>query len=695
MNRSLLTIISVLAAFSMILAACAPAATPAPVETAAPPAETAAPAATEAVAKFKACQVTDTGGIDDKSFNATAWKGVQDAVDQLGIEGKYLESQQQTDYEKNINAFIDEGCNIIVTVGFLLGDGTKAAAEKNPDQKFSIVDYAYDPTIPNVLGQVFSTDQAGFLAGYVAAGVSKTGKVGTFGGIQIPTVTVFMDGFALGVKYYNEQKGTNVEVLGWDPIAQTGLFTGNFESTDDGRTMGETLMDEGADIIMPVAGPVGLGTAAAVKERGNAYIIGVDSDWYLTAPDYKDITLTSVLKNMDITTFKAIQSVMDGTFVGGVTVGDLKNGGVGLADFHDLDSMVPAELKAELDTLKAGIIDGSIPTNPSALPAEALATAAPVAEATAAPTPPPPNCTKMANAVTPKAGDLGSPEKPIVITFVPSGDTGKITTAGTEIADCLTEMTGLTYQIEVGTSFRASADAMGANKAQVGFLNTFTVLLAEKLYGIVPKMAVVRNYSTNEVDPDKDLAGTKQTFYKAEFLANADAGINSLADLKGKSFCFVDPASTSGYIIPRMILKQNGIDPDKDFSSVQNAGSHNNVAIAVYKGDCDAGVAYTDIRTDTTANLVATYPDIMDKVKVFYDSVRIPNDGIQVTKDFPEEYSNSLVEALTALSADPGGSAMLKSLYNAVAYEKIDPTFYDEFLKLCNDAGPDLCPLPE
>ena len=149
------------------------------------------------------------------------------------------------------------------------------------------MDYAYDPVIPNVLGQVFSTDQAGFLAGYLAAGMTKTGKIGTFGGIQIPTVTVFMDGYAAGAAYYNAQKGTAVEVLGWDPIAQTGLFTGNFESTDDGRTMGESLMDEGADIIMPVAGPVGLGTAAAVKERGNSYIIGVDSDWFLTAPDYR------------------------------------------------------------------------------------------------------------------------------------------------------------------------------------------------------------------------------------------------------------------------------------------------------------------------------------------------------------------------------------------------------------------------
>jgi len=301
---------------------------------------------------IKVCQVTDAGGIDDKSFNATAWKGIQDAIDQLGVQGKYLESQQQTDYEKNINAFIEEGCDLIVTVGFLLGDATKSAAEKNPAQKFSIVDFAYDPTIPNILGQTFSTDQAAFLAGYTAAGVTKTGKVATYGGIQIPPVTVFMDGFALGVAAYNDKHGTSVEVLGWDPATQTGLFAGNFESTDDGRTMGESLMDEGADIIMPVAGPVGFGTAVAAKERGEVYIIGVDSDWYNTAPEFKDIILTSVLKNMDITTFNAIKSVQNDTFAGGEIVGNLENGGVGLAPFRVLENLVPKSLKAELEQIK-------------------------------------------------------------------------------------------------------------------------------------------------------------------------------------------------------------------------------------------------------------------------------------------------------------------------------------------------------
>ncbi len=345
MQKKLYLVFATLIVLALVLAACQPAATPTP-----------------EAKKVKVCQVTDVGGIDDKSFNATAWKGVEDAVAKLGVEGKYLESQQQTDYEKNINAFIEEKCDLIVTVGFLLGDATKAAAEKNPDQKFAIVDFAYDPPLNNVLGLTFATDQAAFLAGYAAAGVTKTGKVGTFGGIQIPPVTVFMDGFALGVRYYNEKHGTNVEVLGWDPEKQTGLFTGNFESTDDGRQMGLTLMDEGADIILPVAGPVGLGTAAAVQERGNAWIIGVDTDWTVSASQYTPIILTSIMKRMDNAVFAAVEQVVKGTFKGGVYVGTLENEGVGIANFPA--GVVSDQLKAELDQVKADIIAGKIKTTP-------------------------------------------------------------------------------------------------------------------------------------------------------------------------------------------------------------------------------------------------------------------------------------------------------------------------------------------
>ncbi len=318
-----------------------------------------------AAAKFKACEVTDTGGIDDKSFNATAWKGATDAQAQLGIEAKYLESKEVADFEKNINAFIEEKCDIIITVGFLLGDATKAAAEANPNVKFSIVDYGYSPVIPNVVGQAFQTDEAAFLAGYLSAGVTKTGKVGTFGGMNIPTVSIFMDGYARGVSYYNEVHGTAVETLGWNTETQEGLFTNDFSDQQKGNDMAVSLMDEGADIIVPVAGPVGLGAAAAVKARGNAYIIGVDSDWFLTAPDYADITLTSIMKLMDVTTLEVIKAAKEGTFKGGSAIGNLANGGVALAPFHNLDSMVPAELKAELETVKADLLSGKITLNPA------------------------------------------------------------------------------------------------------------------------------------------------------------------------------------------------------------------------------------------------------------------------------------------------------------------------------------------
>ncbi len=312
--------------------------------------------------KFRVGMVTDVGGIDDKSFNATSWQGMELAKQELGVEVAYLESQQQADYAANITQFIDQGYDMIVTVGFLLGDDTKKFAEQNPNVKFAIVDFAYDPPIPNVLGLTFATDEAAFLAGYLAAGMTKTGKVGTFGGIKIPPVTIFMVGFESGVKYYNQKHGTNVQVLGWDTAKDEGLFVGNFESTDDGRRAGEDLIAEGADIIMPVAGPVGLGTAAAVKDHPGTMLIGVDTDWCISAAEYCPVVLTSVMKNMHIAVRDAIKMAVEGKFQGGTYVGTLKNGGVGIAPFHEFDDDVPASLKAELEEVQKGIIDGTIDT---------------------------------------------------------------------------------------------------------------------------------------------------------------------------------------------------------------------------------------------------------------------------------------------------------------------------------------------
>ena len=305
-------------------------------------------------------QVTDTGGIDDKSFNATAWKGVQDAMKDLGVDGVYLESQQQTDYEKNINEFLSQKKDLIVTVGFLLADATKAAAEANPDAKFAIINSP--SSAKNVKGLLFDTSQPSFLAGYLAAGMSETGTVCTFGGINIPPVTDFMVGFQNGVDYYNTQKSADIQVLGWDNAKKDGMFTGNFESTDDGRRFAENLFDEGCDVIMPVAGPVGLGSAAAAKDRG-LMMIGVDTDQFVSAPDFADVWLSSIQKNMDKAVFDSIKGLQDGTLtLGDNYTGTLANGGVGLAPFHTFDSKVPAELKTELDQITKDIAAGKIDT---------------------------------------------------------------------------------------------------------------------------------------------------------------------------------------------------------------------------------------------------------------------------------------------------------------------------------------------
>ncbi|MGD0876853.1 MAG: phosphate/phosphite/phosphonate ABC transporter substrate-binding protein [Anaerolineales bacterium] len=311
---------------------------------------------------------------------------------------------------------------------------------------------------------------------------------------------------------------------------------------------------------------------------------------------------------------------------------------------------------------------------------------------TVVPTPIPPVCNPLPDAMpAPASGQLGASDTPITMAFVPSGESGVIATASQAIADCLNKMTGLSYTIQTGTSYAAAIEAMGAGKAQVGFLNTFSILAAQAKYGIIPALINLRNYSTNSLDPDQALGGKLEPFYRGQFIANVASGIKTFADLKGKTFCFVDPLSTSGYIVPRIVLLANGINPDTDFKATQNAGSHPNVAIAVYKGDCDAGVTYINVLTDAATNLQGTYPDILTKVTVFADTARIPNDGVQYIKTFPAKLQAITTEGLLAMAQDPGGKAVLAKLYAVNAFQKIDSSFtmYADFLAVLKKAGVD------
>ena len=329
--------------------------------------------ASAGAASFLGCMVTDTGGINDKSFNQSAWAGMQAAAAaNPSIQVKYLQSTTQSDYVPNINTFLGEKCGVIVTVGFLMAAATESAAKANPTQDFAIVDCSYASGCltgakqSNIDQLTFNTVQDAFLGGYLAAGMTKTGKVATFGGENFGTVTIYMDGFYDGVQYYNQKHNKNVQVLGWNEKTQNGSFTGDFTNQTKGQTLTQTFISEGADIIFPVAGNVGLGAAKAVQQADAAAgsqkvnMMWVDVDGCVSAPQYCKYFITSVQKGIVAAVSTAVTGTANGTFKGGNYVGTLANGGVALAPFHDFDSKVPAALKSELAQVKAGIVDGSI-----------------------------------------------------------------------------------------------------------------------------------------------------------------------------------------------------------------------------------------------------------------------------------------------------------------------------------------------
>ncbi len=326
---------------------------------------------------FKACMVSDSGGWDDKSFNESGYKGLEAAKKDLGIETQTAESSAVTDFEPNINNLVGSDCDIIYTVGYLLAPATGKAAQANPDTGFAIIDSTAQDAdgkpieVKNVKPIEFNTSEAAFLAGYLAAGMSKTGKVATYGGMAIPTVTIFMDGFVDGVKKYNEDHGKNVQVLGWNKDTQAGSIVGSFEDQTKGKAVSDEFYKQGADIVMPVAGPVGAGTIAAAKEHKGAMVIWVDSDGFETNSSDKaaqDVILTSVMKMIGQSVQDVTKAASEGKFDNSPYVGTLENGGVGLAPFHNFEDKVPAELKTELEQIKKDIIDGKIVVESKAAP---------------------------------------------------------------------------------------------------------------------------------------------------------------------------------------------------------------------------------------------------------------------------------------------------------------------------------------
>jgi basic membrane lipoprotein Med (substrate-binding protein (PBP1-ABC) superfamily) len=295
--------------------------------------------------------VLDTGGESDKSFNEYTLKGAKEAAQANGLEFSYVASASSSDYEKNIETQISEGADLVVTVGFLMGDATAAMAKKYPDVKFVIIDYAYpskngaDPykgDLKNVTSLTFAEDQAGYLAGVLAGCVSQSGKVATVSGMEIPPVQRYVKGFQAGARSVNP----NVVTL--------NQYIPDFNDPATGKSVGQSFVSQGADVIFAVGGNTGNGGLLAAKEAGKK-AIGVDVDQYLTYPEVKDALVTSAVKNIDVATAQAVKEFAAGQLKPGVEVSTITTGGIGLAPYHEWDSKIPDTCKAKVTAAEAAI----------------------------------------------------------------------------------------------------------------------------------------------------------------------------------------------------------------------------------------------------------------------------------------------------------------------------------------------------
>ena len=309
--------------------------------------------------KQKVCVALDTGGINDKSFNQLSYEGAKISKKKGWASSvEYLPAG--TSYDANIKKFVDKKCTLIIGSVYLLGDAITASAKANPGIKYAIVDGSSGGA--NLKGLTFNTNENSFLAGYMAAGYSKTGVVATYGGAPIPPVTIFMEGFARGVEYYNDVKGKSVKVLGWDTKTKTGSFVGNFADQVKAKELSVAFEAQKADIIFPVGGSLVVGTVENSLKTKKSIALWVDADAHLAAPKYDSVVMISVLKGLSEGVQSVVKEAFDGKFTNAPYVGTLKNKGVGLSPLYGkYKKDIPASLQKEVNELAKDIADGWVP----------------------------------------------------------------------------------------------------------------------------------------------------------------------------------------------------------------------------------------------------------------------------------------------------------------------------------------------
>ncbi len=318
--------------------------------------------ANAAKTKQKVCVALDTAGINDKSFNQTSYEGAK-AAKAAGYAStiEYLPAKSGADYVPNIKKFLDKKCTLIIGIGYLLGDAIGDAAAKNPGVNFALVDGWSGGK--NQKGITYKTDENSFLVGYLAAGMSKTGKVATYGGLQIPTVTIFMEGYARGVEYYNAANDKDVKVLGWDTKNKTGTFLGSFEDTTAALAKSVAFEQQGADFIFPVSGNMQATTAGNSLKTKKSSVIWVDAAVMDTGKQYASVTPVSALKGLKEGVLATVKEAYDGKFTNKEYVGTLKNKGVSYLITPSWSKKIPAKLQQEVKDLSDAIASGWVPVN--------------------------------------------------------------------------------------------------------------------------------------------------------------------------------------------------------------------------------------------------------------------------------------------------------------------------------------------
>jgi basic membrane protein A len=329
---------------------------------------TSAPAAPRATQQ--ACLLIGGDGVTDHGFNQSAWEGAQAAAKTVGWTAKYVFAPQDSDALPAIKAFAQQPCGIMIPVSFLYTDQTKQAAAQYPNKKFAIVDVSYQPPIGNVRGLVFNSAQSSFLAGYLAAGMTRTGVVGVYGGLKIPPVTLFMDGYAQGISYYDRVHNKKVRLIGWDLAKQDGTFVGNFTDVAKGKQIAEALMQQNADVIFGLGGSPDFGAAQAISSEGQGRVMMIwpNTDGCVAEATYCSIFLTSVLKDVSVVVQRAVTDAAHGKFTGGTYLGTLQNHGVGIAPYHTFSDKVPSSLQHEISNLTNQISTGKLEVTSASTP---------------------------------------------------------------------------------------------------------------------------------------------------------------------------------------------------------------------------------------------------------------------------------------------------------------------------------------